>query len=205
MPVLPLPLALSLAGLLLVSVARLARWRHAAAGPVADPRLGIAAAAPGQPLDSLSPSTRVRVNLHEEARTPERAQLPLFGRGRTQPVVGTIAAWRTDTALLVVAPGAEPLRVPRSAIHAVYASRGRTSRWQSALRSAVVPALAGAAVRALGTSVRRGEGDPTPVRTALSGAAMGAAFAAAKGALFPKERWQRVSLPTSVAADAVGR
>ena len=147
------------------------------------------AAAGGQLLD-VAPSARIRVDV----LSTDSLRVARFGRPRAQPVIGTVRALPADTLLLSVTPGAEPLRVPRSAIHAVYASRGRPPRWESALRSAVVPALAGAAFRGVAASVRRRDGDPTPARAALTGAAAGAAFAAVRGALFPKERWERLPL-----------
>jgi hypothetical protein len=156
------------------------------------------AAALSQSLEALAPSARIRVDV----LTADGARFPRFGRSHAQPLIGRFTAARGDTVLLAIQPGAEPLRVPRSAIRAVHVSRGRPPRWQSALRSAVVPALVGAAVRGLGTSVRGREGDPTPAQAALSGAAMSGALAAAKGALFPKERWQQVSLPVVQPADS---
>jgi hypothetical protein len=118
-------------------------------------------------------------------------------------VIGAFAAVRGGTVLLAVQPGADPLRVPLTAIRGVYVSRGRPPRWHAALRSAVMPALAGAAVRGLVASVRRRDGDPTPAQAALTGAAMSAVFGAAKGALFPKERWHRVSLLAAPRADSL--
>ena len=177
-------------------------------GRVAARQLGIAAvvaalalpsAVQAQSLDSLAPTTRIRVDV----RTLDSVRFAPFGRSRAQPVIGTLAALHGDTVLLAVGPGAAQLRVPRASIHAVYTSRGRPPRWQSALRSAVVPALAGAAFRGLAASIRDREGDPTPARAAVTGAVIGGAFAAAKGALFPKERWQRVTVPTTPAADSL--
>ena len=196
-------LALGLAGVLIVR----ALTRHRTAR-----RLGTAAAtlvliapatARAQTLEGLGDSTRIRV----EMLTAERPRFTWLARGGPQSVAGTLAGLRGDTVLLRVTPGVEPLRVPRAAIHAVHVSRGRPSRWQSALRSAVVPALAGAAFRGIGASVRRGDGDPSPGQAALSGAAMGAAVAAVKGALFPKERWHRLetSRRAQAGVDAAGR
>jgi len=65
----------------------------------------------------------------------------------------------------------------------------------SAVRSAWVPAIAGAALRGLVVGVRRRDGDPSIGQAALSGAVTSAIFAAVKGALFPKERWRRVDGP----------
>jgi AraC family transcriptional regulator, transcriptional activator FtrA len=192
----PLALGMAMLPIAFVIDRRSARRRLAIAAAVA--ALIAPTTVQAQTLDSLAPATRIRVDV----RPADSIRILRFGRARPQPVIGTLTAVRGDTLLLAVATGAEPLRVPRSAVDAVYASRGRPPRWKSALRSAVVPALAGAAVRGLVASARRGEGDPAPARAALSGAAMSAAFAAAKGALFPKERWHRVSLPVIVPADS---
>ena len=66
-----------------------------------------------------------------------------------------------------------------------------------------MPALAGAALRGVSASVRQREGGPTPAQAALTGAAISAAFAGAKGVLFPKERWHRVALPAPTPAGAI--
>ena len=146
-----------------------------------------------QSAGALAPASRIRVDVV----SADSVRFAWFGRGGTQPLIGTFAGLEGDTLLLVVQPGAAPLRVPQAAIRAVYSSRGYPPRWRSALRSAVVPALAGAAVRGLGAGIRRDDGDPSPARAALSGAVIGAAFAAAKGALLPKERWHRSAIQPS--------
>lgn len=183
-------LALALAGLLAVRLLARGsgRRRLAVAAALA---LMSPAALRAQPVEPPAPATRIRVDMLDS----RDAGPTWLRRDRGQPVIGTFVAMQGDTVLLAVGDAAEPLRVPRGAIRALYASRGRPPRWQGALRGAVVPALAGAAVRALGASVRRDAGDPSPARAALQGAAVGAAFAAVKGALFPKERWRPVLLP----------
>ena len=154
------------------------------------------AAARAQALDAVAPSARIRVDLLTADRSP-------FGRARTQSVVGTLAALHADTVLLVVRPGADPLRVPRTAIRGASVSHGRLPRWRSALRSAVAPALIGAALGAVTAGIRRKAGDPTPGQAAAAGAAWGALSGAAHGAWSPKERWQRLSLPAAAPAPVV--
>jgi len=151
------------------------------------------AIARGQALDAVAPDARIRVDLV----TAERSR---FGRERAQSVVGTLAAVRADTVLLVVGASADPLRLPRTAIRAAYMSRGRPPRWQAALRGAIAPAVIGAALSALTMTVHRKAGDPTPAQAAGSSAAWGALSGAALGAWSPKERWHRLSSPLSPAS-----
>jgi putative intracellular protease/amidase len=150
----------------------------------------------GQSIDSVPAGTRVRADVFTADTSRVR-------RVFAQPVAGTLVGVRGDTLLLALRAGADPLRIPRSALRDVYVSRGRPGRVSSALRSAVVPALVGGALRGLAASVRRGDSDPSPGRAALSGAALSAAFAGVKGAVFPKERWRRLALPAGAAADPV--
>jgi hypothetical protein len=142
----------------------------------------------GQALDAVVPNTRIRVDLPAADRSR-------FGRGRAQRVVGTLAAVRADTVLLVVRPGADPVRLPRASIRGAYISRGRPPRWQAALRGAIAPAAIGAALSALTTTIHRKDGDPTPAQAAGSSAAWGALSGAVLGAWSPKEHWHRLSLP----------
>jgi AraC family transcriptional regulator, transcriptional activator FtrA len=150
------------------------------------------AAASAQSIDSLAAGTRIRADVF----TPDTSRVR---RIFAQPVAGALVGVSGDTLLLAVRDGADPLRIPRSALRDVYVSRGRPGRVASALRSAVVPALAGGAFRGLAGSMRRRDGDPSPGRAALTGAAVSAAVAGVKGAVFPKERWQRLTLPTGAA------
>ena len=145
---------------------------------------------------ALAPETRVRLELLA-ADSGHASRLARFARSDAQPLVGTFEGLRGDTVLLRLHAGVAPLRVPVSAIRGAYASRGRPSRWAAGLRSAVVPALVGGAFRGLGASVRDRDGGPTPVQAALTGAAISGAFAGAKGVLFPKERWQKLTQPSA--------
>lgn len=143
-----------------------------------------------QVLVSTAAGTRVRVDLPSTERSP-------FRRERPQSVIGTLAALHGDTLLVVVRADADPLRVPLTSTRAAYASGGRTPRWQAALRGAVVPALTSAALNAISASINRGTDDRTPLQRAAAGAAWGAASGASLGALFPKERWHRLTYPST--------
>ena len=204
--VLALPLALAFTGWLvvrLVTALRISRGLAAAAAVIV---LVAPAGAHAQSPDSTTTAANVATATAPRVRidlvSADGGRGGWLGRRREQPLVGTLVGSRGDTLLLLVGTGGDPLRVPRSAIHATYESRGHPSRWRSALRSAVVPALAGAALRGAAAGIRRDDGGPSPARAALSGAAVSAAFAAAKGALFPKERWERVPLPATTAPAA---
>ena len=117
----------------------------------------------------------------------------LIARPSAGQLVGELVAIEGDTVLLSVRADSGTLRIPRSTLRDLYVSRGRPNRAESAVRSAFVPAIAGAALSALSASMQRREpGDPSPGRAALTGAATSAAFAGVIGALFPKERWGRV-------------
>ena len=142
-----------------------------------------ATAAAAQSLDSLAPTTRVRVDFP----TGERSR---FHRDRAQSVIGTLEGVRGDTLLLAVRPGAVPLRVPRATIHRVYVSRGRPPRWRAALEGALLPAVITGALSAAGASIHRKAGDPSPGDMAASSAAWAAASGALLNAWSPKERWR---------------
>jgi hypothetical protein len=148
-----------------------------------------------QSLDSISANTRVRIDFP----TGERSR---FRRERAQSVVGALEEVRGDTVLLVVRPGAVPLRIPRAAIRTLYISRGRPPRWRGALDGALVPALITAALSAAGASINRRENDPSPAQMAASSAAWVGASGALLGAWSPKERWRAVPQLDSIARRA---
>ncbi|HEU4629570.1 MAG TPA: hypothetical protein VFS08_07475 [Gemmatimonadaceae bacterium] len=149
-----------------------------------------------QALCSAAPGTRIRVDLFSTERSR-------FGRERPQSLVGTLAAVRADTVLLVVRDGIDPVRVPLASTRAAYASGGRPPRWQAALRGAAVQAVVGAALSALSSSIHRGDGDRTPMQMAVSSAAWGAASGAVYGAWSPRERWHRLAYPVAAAPGPV--
>ena len=149
-----------------------------------------AKAQPSAPsIEAIAPGTRIRADLFTGDASRIRR---LFARSGSGQLAGELVAIAGDTVLLSVRAGSGTLRIPRSALRDVYVSRGRPNRAESAVRSAILPAIAGAALRGLSASMQRREpGDPSPGRAALTGAATSAAFAGLTGALFPKERWTR--------------
>lgn len=144
----------------------------------------------GQSLDSIRPNARVRIEL-------PAAERGRFRRDHPQSVVGTLEAVRADTLLLVVRPGAVPLRLPRAAVQSISISRGRPPRWRAALDEAVFPALITAALSAAGASIHRKAGQPSPAQAAISSAAWVGGSSALFGAWSPKERWHVISQPDS--------
>lgn len=135
--------------------------------------------------DSVRTATRIRLDINSGERT-------LLRRGKPQSLAGTLVAVRGDTVLVAVAPGADPILVPRAAVRTVHVSRGVPNRFESAVRRAVVPTLAAAAFTAVSLNVRRRDGDPAPTRGALAAAASTAALTGALGFVNPTERWQKV-------------
>jgi AraC family transcriptional activator FtrA len=182
----PLPLAIGGVGVLLVWVL----GRSSARARVIGATIVLSAVSPvaahAQWIDSVRATTRVRLDVHTGERT-------FLRRAKTQSLAGTLVATRGDTVLVAVSPGAEPLLIPRAAIRDVHVSRGVPSRFESAVRRAVVPTLASAAFSAVSLNIRRKDGDSSPGRGALTAAASTAALSAALGFINPKERWQRVS------------
>jgi transcriptional regulator GlxA family with amidase domain len=185
--VLPLPLGVAVLGALLVSLLlRSAKGSIVAIGAAIVATLGThPGTARAQSTDSLQAGTRIRIGVHTGERT-------LLRRPKTQALVGTLVATSGDTILLTVRPGAAPLRVPRETVNELHVSRGVPSRFESAVRRAILPTLASAAFTAVALNVRRRENDPAPGRGALSAAASTAALSGAIGLLSPKEQWQRL-------------
>jgi hypothetical protein len=154
----------------------------------------MATVAEGQGLDAIPSNARVRVDFPAAERS--RFERSRFGRARAQSVVGTLEAVRADTLFLVVRSGAEALRVPRAAVRGVYLSMGRPPRWRAAFDSALLPMLVTSALGAVGASIHRRQGDPSPSEAALSSALWSGASAALLGAWHPKERWHAVITPS---------
>ena len=149
----------------------------------------------GQSLDSIAPNARVRIDLP----TADRLR---FHRERTQSVIGMLETVRADTLLLVVRPGAMPLRIPRAAVRRVYLSGGRPPRWRAALEGALLPALVAGAISGVAANIHRDPGQPSPGQIAASSAAWAAASGAFFGAWSPKERWHLISRTDSIAKQA---
>jgi putative intracellular protease/amidase len=167
---------------------RLALASALAIAVLAPSRMEAQSSAPS--IDVIAPGTRIRADLYTGDGSRIRR---FFGQSSGGKLAGELVAIEGDTVLLSVRAGSGTLRIPRSALRDVYVSRGWPNRAESAVRSAIVPAIAGAAFRGLSASMQRREpGDPSPGRAALTGAATSAAFAGAIGLLFPKERWSRL-------------
>lgn len=146
--------------------------------------------ASGQALATVIPSTRIRVEL----RTTERSR---FIRRTAQSIVGDFVGIRSDTVLLLSNDGSDPIRVPLNATRQVFVSGGTPSWWRSALRGAVLPALTGAALKAVSSRINPQAGDRSTMQQAAASAAWGAAYGAVLGGLAPKERWREVAMPAT--------
>lgn len=121
------------------------------------------------------------------------AEPPSFWRRGVQSMIGTTVPNTGDTLLLMLRPDAGPIRIPRASIRELYVSQGRRTRWASAVRGAIAPALIGAALSAAATTIHRKVGDPGPGRAALTSAIWGGASGAVLGAWSPEERWRRLT------------
>ena len=139
-----------------------------------------------QARDSVQREVRVRV----EFASTEHSR---FWRRSVQSMIGTTVPSGGDTLLLMLHNDAAPIRIPRASIAELYVSQGRMSRWASAIRGAVAPAVIGAALSAAATSIHRRAGDPGVGQSALTSAIWGGATGAALGAWSPDERWQRLT------------
>ena len=131
--------------------------------------------------------TRVRVTLSEQLWTVEGTRDPIVLRGVVQQLT-------RDSLRLQVHPGAAPVSVARSAVSRVDVSRGVPNRLESAAQGAVLNAAFFAATN---LAVRAVDEDAfgSTERALTRGAALGGAFGALLGAVFPRERWQRARLP----------
>ena len=147
-----------------------------------------------QVADSVQREVRVRV----EFASTEGSH---FWHRGGQSMIGTTVPNGGDTLLLMLHNDAAPIRIPRASIRELYVSQGRTSRWSSAIRGAIAPALIGAALSAATASIRRKAGDPGPGQAALTSAIWGGASGAALGAWSPEERWQRLSSDQRLRSD----
>ena len=141
-----------------------------------------------QSAESEMAQARVRLDVHGGGRS-------VLGRPVNQPITGTLLGVSGDTLLLAVSAGQAPLRVPPSAIAAFHVSRGKPNRLEAAVRRALLPTLAAAAAGALSSSLGWGQDGRSAGEAAWQSAGRAAAFSAATGFLFPKERWQRMPLP----------
>lgn len=172
--VLATPLAIGLLSVLIVHALRMFGQARAIAVAVLLMAAPSAAAAQSAP----NPGTRIRADVSLDAK-------------KSQPVIGTLRGYASDTLLLDVSDGTE-LRIPQSAVRELFVSRGMTNRFVSAGQRAWLPALLSGAYTGVKLSIDRDDADPRPLDGALQRAASAAAFSAIIGFIFPKERWTRV-------------
>lgn len=151
--------------------------------------LAFAAPVAAQPEDpAVRVGARVRVTLSEQLWTVEGVRDPTVLRGVLRSVT-------RDSLRLQLHPGASPVSVARSAVARVDISLGVPSRAESALRGAVLNAVAFAASNLLIHAVERDSPYDSGGDAALRGAAVGGAFGAVAGAVLVRERWRRARIP----------
>jgi hypothetical protein len=121
---------------------------------------------------------RVRLTLADSAR-----QAPLGPQAAA--LVGTLARASADTLYVVPAGTVTPAAIPRSAVRALFVSRGVSRR-----RSAVEQALIGGVTWALLTYATGGS-EGAPARRVAAYGAAGVGVGAVLGAVRPYERWRR--------------
>lgn len=141
--------------------------------------------ATAQQADALVEGQRIRADVHLERVSHLR-------RLHAQMLTGTLGGVSGDTLILYVRPDVAPLRVPRPAVRTLFVSEGRPNRFESALRSAWLPALAGGALGALSASASGSNDGRSPGEAALRRATTAALVSGVIGALAPKERWRRI-------------
>jgi hypothetical protein len=134
----------------------------------------------------IAPQSRVRIFL-----TPQR---DVEGYAGPQVLRGTLLEMEADSLTLQVHPATSPMRVAKSAVRRIYVSRGVPSR----AASAAMGAVGGALVGAFDFWVFNEDQFGSDREAALTGAAAGAGLGLVAGALWPRERWHRVRLPTRV-------
>lgn len=139
-----------------------------------------------QSLDSLPTGARVRLNL-SLSFAEARKQAPTM-------LVGSLLSASADTVVIDLGAGHATVRVQRTAVRAAWMSLGASSRWRAAVRSAVRPAIAGAAFGAVGASINRREGDPSVASAAVLNGAFGAVLAGVRAAWVRSDRWRSVSI-----------
>jgi hypothetical protein len=137
--------------------------------------------------------TGARVQL----RLPEVQYQPGGSRGHL--IRGRVSALTPDTLYLAITDSLGPVPVPRRLIERLQFSRGVPSRLESGVRRGLISAAGLALVMALWNEVDNpDEGRTSTGTAALVGGGVGLIAGGAVGAIFPIERWRRVSLDENV-------
>ena len=149
---------------------------------------------------AMAQSARVRVDLRTDSTRHDAvtsAVGSMMGYQSGQRVAGTLISASDDTLRLSIRSRGAPIVVPTHEVVRIEISRGRPSRWRTALDGMVAPAIVNGTLSALMMSVKK-HSTVSPMRAALSGAVTGAAVGAALGAWFPAERWRVVALDSLI-------
>lgn len=145
-----------------------------------------ASAAAAQFPSGVVPGVRVRVAVPDTAR-----QSPLVPR--QQLLFGTVVRATADSLHLALPGLGGVVAVPHGQLRALSVSRGVPSRGQSAVREGVRWAVLGALVFAVSDTRDAAVGRNARERAAY-GAGFGLGVGAIVGAVWPSERWRRLSL-----------
>ena len=137
----------------------------------------VASRVEAQSVADLAPGARVRVYVSDSLR--QDVFLP-----RTRNFIGALSRATADTLWLHVG-GPDTVRIPRSDVRSLYASRG-ASRLTSALERGFLIAVA------FGVPLYTAADDRDERRKAVAVVGAGAVLAAIVGAVRPYEHWRRV-------------
>ena len=160
-------------------------WLVLSAGPLP---LRLSAQEP----DPLAPGVRVRVRMPDTLR-----QVSSPGPGpRMLELRGTLISATPDTLVLAVPGTAGALAISRSRVRTLAVSRGVPSRATSAVLNVPEGVLAGFTIGIAATADRSGIEWETVGRWTALGAAVGLVY----GAVWPAERWRRVSARVTAGA-----
>lgn len=135
-------------------------------------------------IPAIEPGDRVRLQLSRDAGE---------GRDKSQKLIGEVLAVTADSVTLQLHAGTSPIAVEIASIRWLERSLGRPSAGASALRQGALVGTAAAVEVPIYDS-----DDPifdSVGQAALIGAAVGTAAGMIIGAIFPRERWERIQLP----------
>jgi hypothetical protein len=148
--------------------------------------LTVPVAAQQYPADVIA-GVRVRLAVRDSVR-----QEPFWPRQHM--IIGTVTNVSSDTLYVAVPSTTGTLAVPRESVRQLSISRGVPSRAESALRTGLEWAVAGALSFWAAQQYDDDETFDSDGQAALIGAGVGFGVGGLIGAISPSERWRRVRL-----------